>query len=205
MQDLKLSDLVRYTFSPFILFFYLYLHDSSQAKSLISDLGTVGAIAFAVAGTAIYFLYRYLVYESIIKWLHDVLRRVTYRTYLGDKLKLSEGRLWLPRHSERAERIFKSFRIFDDNSLWPEIQIRFSGIHFLYQGGIIAIPFIFISIYQRDYGNLALFASFSVTFIFAATLQDMREEDEELTILKSKMSNAPKIAKLFGLTFNDAE
>ena len=183
----------------------MFLFDKQLASNLANDLGLFGIISFLVAGSAIYFVYRYLLYENIVIWLHDVLRGVTYRTYLNDFMKICDGKRWLPKHSAKAERIFKAFRIFEGDNRIQEIVVRYSGIHFLYQAGILSLPFCFLSASEGDIGRLASFSTIAMTFLFSATLQDMREEDEELAILKTRMAKAREVASTFGLEYVGSE
>ena len=80
MPQLSLPDALRYFFSPFAIYFYYLLYDPAAAKELAKDIGVLGSIAALVTGTAIYYLYRYLIYDDFILSLYDAIRHETQRS-----------------------------------------------------------------------------------------------------------------------------
>jgi hypothetical protein len=83
----------------------------------------------------------------------------------------------------------------------PTRKVRAGAIHFLYQAGLLAVPFLFLSIPNKSAFHILLFASSFVFFLWAAVGQDMRFEDEELVLLKQMdKRKLDRVAKEFGLT-----
>ena len=107
MPTLTFADALRYFFAPFLLYFYFAFYDLDRALCLQQRVGVLGAISFLVAGSVIYFVYRYLIYEWIILWLYDIARVRTYRRDFAIRYGIKNGRHWLPRHTIRAKRLFQ--------------------------------------------------------------------------------------------------
>ncbi|MFZ0460139.1 MAG: hypothetical protein WAM17_17195 [Rhodoplanes sp.] len=123
------------------------------------------------------------------------------------KYKISQSRRWYPWHSARAERFFLHLQIGNIDEKWPNLwlsfrhagSVRFSGIHFLYQAGILAIPFIFMTLINHTLLPALFFTLFAVIFITAAVLQDIIEEDDELSIIRNVPEKIDDAARLLGI------
>ena len=195
MPGLTLADALRYFFAPFVLVFYLTIYDAELTTTLQQKLGTVGVVAFLVAGSVIYFLYRYLLYDWLILWLHDNLRTQTYRRYLGERYAFCHGKTWCPACTVRALRLYHQVQNPDAKARSETAPVRASGIHLLYQGGLIAIPFIPFS---KSALQLMIFVSAALFLLLGAVLADKNYEEEELLQLKKNPDAMDRAAAMFG-------
>ena len=202
MPQLNLIDALRYFFSPFVVFFYLAVYSPRHAIWLQASFGTVGLVSFLVAGTVVYFVYRQLLYNPLILWLHDTLgRRHSYRRYLGDRYSICRGRFWLPSCTLRARRLYLHIKLPTDRSHADPTRLRASGIHLLYQAGLWTIPFIAFSI-SKSMCLVLFFGVSGVLLLWAAFLADKDYEEEELVVLKGCLDQADEAAKSFGYAKN---
>ena len=126
---LTFAESLRYLFSPFVLYFCALLYDKDATIKLTDEIGVVGTISYLVAGSIIYFVYRNLIFDHVIKWTLDVTRKnnPTYRRYLQNKYKISPDDRWLPYHSARAERFYLHIGHIQENTTNRAQQVRFSG------------------------------------------------------------------------------
>lgn len=194
MLGLTLADALRYFFAPFVLFFYLAVYDAQLTTKLQQSFGPVGVISFLVAGSVLYFLYRNLLYDPFILWLHDIFRKQTYRRYLGEKYKLCHGG-WSPACTLRALKLYHQVHFPDEKPRAETARIRAAGVHLLYQAGLLAIPFVLIS---RSLFHIAFFATLALILCSTAVLADKNYEEEELIALKLAPKETDKAAKVFG-------
>ena len=197
MPQISLTEALRYFFAPFVLFLYLVVYDSSLAARLQTKFGAVGVIAFLVAGSVLYFLYRLLIYDVLILWLYDVFRNETYRRYLGKRYGICSGKYWLPMCTVRARKLFIQIDIPKDRFNGESLRIAAAGIHLLYQSGLIAIPFIILAS-QEDALSFLFFGTLGLVLCVTGAFADMDYEDQELILLKSLPGAADKAAKLLG-------
>jgi hypothetical protein len=204
MPSLTLNDALRYFFAPFVLFFYLAVYDKCEAKLLQESFGTTGVISFAVTGSVLYFVYRYLIYNPIIQWCHDILRRETYRRFLGQNYKICRGKYWSPSCTIRATKLYTQISLSDERLRVETARIRASGIHLLYQAGLFAIPFMVFSA-DKSLARCSFFAASAVILFITAAIADMSFEDEELMVLKSAPDAMDKGAKILGYVKNEAK
>ena len=198
MPQLSLSDALRYFFAPFALFFYMAVYDKTLVSGIQTSFGPIGLIAFLVTGSAIYFVYRYLIYDYIILWLKDIFEKDNYRRYLGRQYKLQFERLWLPITSIRAQKLYAYISYSNEKLQKDAMRIRAAGIHMLYQAGLLSLPFLVVSFLHKSYSLAALFSTFSFVFVFTAALADRYYEEEELLFLKISSKQSDEAAKLFG-------
>jgi hypothetical protein len=197
MPSLTLADALKYFFSPFLLYFYLAIYDMNYASHLQNIFGFFGTIAFLVAGSVIYFFYRYIVYEFLILWFYDVSRRLTYRRFFALNYQISTGRLWLPSSTIRAKRLFQIVVLNNyDRFTSDSMKTKVAGVYMLHQAGFLAIPFLVFGILDRHV-LLCLFYALCVCVLIAtATVLDCALEDEELCILRSMPAEIDTAAQL---------
>ena len=195
MPSLSLADALRYFFAPCVLVFYLTVYDAELAANLQQRFGTIGTIAFLVAGSVFYFLYRYLLYDCLILWLHDWLRTQTYRRYLGERYSLCNGRVWCPVCTLRALRLYHQVQFPNQKARSDTASVRASGVHLLYQAGLLAIPFI---LFAKSGSQLMLFVSMALILFLAAVRADASYEEEELLHLKKFPDETDRAAAMFG-------
>ena len=183
MPRLNLADGFRYFFSPIIFISYLFLYNGNSLNLPQERLVNVGVLAAIIlaAGAIFYLLYRFFLYDSIILWLHDVFRRKNYRIYIQSQYAFPRSKYW-PSSTRLARKIFVS--VIDDHFNKPPRRIRAAGIHLLYQAGLLAIPFLILSILYKSQTEIALFGLIAFTFVCAAVGLDMQFEEEELMLLK---------------------
>jgi hypothetical protein len=197
--QLTLADALRYFFSPFLLYCYFSLYSQEDAIWLADKFGFAGMVAFLVAGCTIYFVYRFLIFNYVIKWLHDVFRTNTYRRFLQTKYKISPSRRWYPWHTARAERLLLAIKLDEASLQHTSTAVRYSGIHLLYQAGILALPFILIVSFEGRPLLALSFAGIAIAFFSAAILQDVLEEDAELAIIRNASKKVDEAAKFLGI------
>ena len=79
MPSVTIADALRYFFSRFAILSFFYIVEPDIAKGLQEKFQFVGSVSALVAGSSLYFLYRYYVYDGPILWAHDCFRRENYR------------------------------------------------------------------------------------------------------------------------------
>lgn len=178
MKDLSLANAMRYMFPGVVIYFYLYVCDSSFLKGLNDSIGFLGTmVPLVVLGSIIYLVYRPLFYEGIIIRLQDIFRLNSnnYRTFLKKRYNLN---------TYQAKRLFIKIRdkyLKDHYS--EDTKIIGSGIHFIYIAGIIAMPFIIWSIAVNDCKLALSFFLFALVLMLSGFLLDRQYEDRELDSL----------------------
>jgi len=179
MPKLSLSEALRYLFAGFVGFFYMFIYDAAMAERLLNRFGALGlTLSLLVASALLYFVYRPLIYDLIIIRLQDAIRfrSENSRTYLKQRYVLS---------TSEAQRLFRHVR---DRHLGEWYALRAteaSGIHFLYLAGILAVPFLILTLVHRNWQQWPFFATASVVFFFAGFLLDRRYETDECGMIKS--------------------
>lgn len=86
MPKLSFPEAVRYFFASFALFCCWTAYDFKSATTTVNALGVLGTLAFLVAGTTIYFVYRSLIYDLFIMPLYDKVQKQNQRKYLKSDL-----------------------------------------------------------------------------------------------------------------------
>ncbi len=198
MPGLTLTDALRYFFAPFVVFMYLTIYDSEMARKLQYDVGSAGTVAFLVAGSAFYFVYRYLVYNPIILWLHDVWRKQTYRRYLAERYEICNCKFWFPACSLRAQTVYRHIQFPKDRRGNDLMQTTAAGVHLLYQACLLALPFLVLSISKSNDHHPLFFAIAVLLFGLTAILADKSYEEDELIQLKGATLEADTVAELCG-------
>lgn len=179
MKDLSLADAFRYMFSGVIFYIYLYVHDSSIADKISKPIGLIGVVIFLlVVGSLIYFVYRALIYNFIIIRIQDLLRFRTdnYRTYLKKQYRLE------------TREAMQLFYLIGDNFFrdkYTRLKMTAGGIHLLYIGGILGIPFSILNMVEHHSVQILLFSFGSFFFLLGGFLLDRNYEDLELKFLLS--------------------
>jgi hypothetical protein len=199
MPQLTLIDALRYFFAPCVLFSYFVFYDRSYVVDLNKDFVGVGTVAFLVAGTIIYFVYRYLIYDPIILWLHDVFRKNSWRRFFGDRYILTNGNWWTPTCTLRALRLYYEMSIGENKFQSEPLRVRASAIHLLYQAGLLAIPFFLFSACNGSNLQRIFFGGVSFIFLITAILADKNYEEQEYVFLKSKIVELDPAANRLGL------
>ena len=195
MPQFALADALRYFFSPIVLLFYVFVFDSKFGGDLLDKLGLAGSLAFLVAGGVIYFVYRYLIFDHLIKWLHDRFRAQTYRTWFQENVEISLDGTRRPSHSARAERLYQAVGHRAQNPNEDDAIVRYSGIHLLYQCGILALPFIVFSAISLNPLKAIIFVVIAAMMLGTAVIQDIREEEDELSFFLSIKNEVRDAAK----------
>jgi len=194
MKEISLTDALRYLFTGLVPLGFLYICDSTSAKTIVIDLGPIGASFLAIAwGSITYHLYRSLVYQHIIAPLQDLMRKNSYspRTYLAEKYNISRYQatiLWANISNE----------VFREHV--PSWRREASGIHLMYISAITAFGFALWQAIQGTKQHAILMLFLGILIAIGGFFHDRLSEDYEVFSCRSlddeKIGN---LAKKFGL------
>ena len=194
MPSLTIADALRYFFSPFAILFFFYIVEPNSAKDFEAKFQFLGIASALVAGSSIYFLYRYYVYDGLIAWLHDCFWENNPRNFIIERYGL-RPRHW--RSTRTATRLY--YLTVTDHFAQPARPVRASGIHMLYQMGLCAFFFAIYSMLFKGATEIIGFAVVAVVFLLAAFGLDGRFEEEEALLLQDKLDQLDAAAKKLGL------
>lgn len=155
-----------------------------------------------VMGSLIHIIYRTVIFDFGVKYLHDLWRSDTYRRYLWRRRRTSKRSAWTPLDSARAQRLYILLTLSASVTPIDYVLIRRSSIHFCYQAGLFAFLFAIVSAIAEDLIIVLCFSVISVVFLIVATFLDIQEEDEEYIMLLSKISSVEKAANELGLALH---
>jgi hypothetical protein len=195
LSDLSLADGLRFVFSGVIAYLYLYLLTPSTAQEFALTAGTLGfPLVLAVVGSAIYFLYRPLVYDPLIERVQSrFLRgRPNYRQFLVAEYCISfseAGLLWTQIRDLHLVGRYKTLRV------------QAAGIHMTYLAGLLALPFVITAAARGETCKAGLFLTIALVSGIAGFLNDASFEEIECSMLKSvARENRDTVATNLGYT-----
>jgi hypothetical protein len=194
MPSVTIADALRYFFAPFAIFFFLNIVEPDIAERVQNKFQILGTVSALVAGSSLYFLYRYFVYDGIVLWVRDCFQKMNYRIFIAQ-------RFGLPRYRRSStQTALRAFSLVGDDRLsQPARVVRASGIHLLYQTGLYALGFAGYALFYKGRWETISLALIAVLFLWAAFGLDARFEDEELLLLQDKIDKLDEAAKKLGL------
>ena len=132
MKDLTFTEALRFAFSGFMLYIYVYLILPDEATSFSDATGTIGfPLALTVLGSALYFVYRPL-YDLLIEPLLDSWPKLgeNYRHELCSRFQVT------PR---QATELFAEVRASHLGDRYSSLAAQSAGIHMTYLTGVLAV------------------------------------------------------------------
>ena len=164
----------------------LYVYDSTYLLGLQEKLSVIGTIVGLLFGCLIYFLYRFYIYDSIVRRLLERCQKSSYGAFVQNRYKLPDPE-FLSKSSWKAQFILNQFANTPDEH--PNWQLRASGIHLLYQTGLVAFVFFCLAIGNgKGWPLVFIFGVCAIVLLLAAWGMDRHYEREELELLKSKLA-----------------
>src|SRR5205085_6026438 len=143
MKDLSLAEAIRFLYPGVIFFVYLYFVYPAGAKEFVSTTGTIGfPLILFVSGSIIYFLYRAILYDRLIERLHILYRRK----------RQSARQFLMLEYGINFSDACLLWKVIRDTYLGSSSVSRMNhsaGLHMMYLLGLLAIPFLIITLTQR--------------------------------------------------------
>jgi hypothetical protein len=209
MPQLTLPEALRYFFSPFVIVFYFYLLSPELAKNLAKDFGLIPIVAALVAGVAIYYVYRYWLYNDVILPLYDKWRERrgidNHRLFIMKRYGIIRSFISSTRSANRIVSELSDNEDYSKAMGRRQRPIRASGIHLLYQSGILALIFSVVAASLHEWMKAVVFVTFCAIQLFTAAKMDFEYEDEELILIRSMLKLLDEAAAKFGLSTSSAE
>lgn len=137
MQQLNLSDNLRYVCVGYVVLGLLYISDKTRAIELLDDIGIFGISVFAfVVGSLIYLVYKPTIYHHIIMPLQDCIRiyqkSENFRTYLKKQYDINTS------YKAMLFWFCLKRRINEEH---PYLEKESSSVHLLYMSSLISLGF----------------------------------------------------------------
>lgn len=192
MPKFTIPDVLRYFIFPIAIYVCLFVYDEKYLFSIQDKLSLLGAIAGLVSGCAVYFLYRFYIYDHLVRWVIEACPNSSYRMFVQKRYALPKP--GFPSSSSwEARFICDQLDLASEGS--PNRQLRASGIHLLYQAGVTALVFSGLAFVNNKGWPLACsFFGSGLIFLWAALRMDWHYEREELMFLKQNLDKLDKVA-----------
>jgi hypothetical protein len=166
-------------------------------------------IAALVAGVTIYYIYRYCLYNDLILSLYDKWREWrgvdNHRLFVMKRYKVPQNFICSTRTANRI------LHELSDNEAYSKAMekrgrpIRASGVHLLYQSGILALIFSGLAATNHEWRIVAIFLVFCGAQLYTAARMDFEFEDEELVLIRSMLGLLDEAAKKLNFRTESAE
>ncbi len=195
MPKLSFPEAVRYFFASFALFCCWTAYDFKSATTTVNALGVLGTLAFLVAGTTIYFVYRSLIYDLFIMPLYDKVQKQNQRKYLKERFAISSTR--------DANRIIHQLSETEEYTKYSEARLRplrAASTHLLYQAGFSTLIFAFFTLHDGNNRETLMFIVATSLLLISAYRVDLAYDDEELSFLKSIPDQVDEAASRLGIS-----
>ena len=192
MKELTLVKAIRFAFPGAILYFYLYLLFPIESVKFAVGSGPVGfPLMLVVTGSAIYFVYRPLVYDFMITGAQSWINPSCHRRVLMEWYDLKE--------TKAATELFVEVRnkfLADQYKLTAE---QAAGIHMMYIAGILGMPLGILELFQASAWSWPVILICGVVSFIAAAMSDRQYETWEGNMLKAlPRKDVDEIAKKLG-------
>ena len=179
MKDMKIAEGLRFLSSGVILFAYAYVFCENTVRDFAKAAGPVGLpMVLLIGGSVIYFIYRPLLYDPLIKRLQTGHKRErpNYRQLLMDEYGIS---------FKNSDRLFIQIRDTYLYERYTDLKTRAAGIHMTYLASLLAMPCILLSALAGDWTKLCVFTAICGLAFVAGFLNDGAYEEKETDMLLS--------------------
>jgi len=174
MQNVDLSDALRYLLTGAIAIVFLYICEPNYVNFLIENVGAIAISLAAITwGGIVYFFYYPIIYHRLIVRLQDLFRikSDSPRTFLEKRCQLNKtdaSILWgYIRHDVVNENIRRTWRR------------EASGVHLMYISSTTAFGFAVWQMLSGHFGNSKLLALIGVLIGLGGFFHDRLTEDYE--------------------------
>lgn len=179
MQNLNLSDSLRYLTIGYVSIGLLYICDKAKTLELLENLGVIEISIFAFAfGSIIYLIYKPIIYHYFVMPFQDFTRKNSdnFRTSLKKRYNMNTREAMIFWFFLRSKVKYQDHVFLEKES---------SGIHLLYMSGFISLAF---SIWQFIIGHnkiAIIILTIAIVLEISAFFYERFMEDFEFKLLLS--------------------